>query len=193
MRKTLTLRYGRFSCALIGFQDPFSVIASLHAHLRDLATAAPETTSAEQHAVNMRIMVDLASQNGAQRVEGYEEQGTIVLRARNDRRRREGPHRPGHVQRIFDTTDSHMEDRDSSDRRTAIQHLRAAVTAARADGETARGPAVNEAPYRSDVEAAVRLTPLGGVMTALRPLLSEPRAPKNTPDDTAPKPFQDRL
>lgn len=62
------------------------------------------------------------------------------------------------VERIFDKADSQMGDKDSSMRRTAIQHLRAAVAATRADEKAGVevDTTADEAPYRSDLEKAVR-------------------------------------
>lgn len=62
------------------------------------------------------------------------------------------------VERIFDEADSQMEDKEASLRRSAIQHLRAAVAATRAErkaGGTIEKD-VDDAPYRSDLAEVVR-------------------------------------
>ncbi len=62
------------------------------------------------------------------------------------------------VERIFDEADSQMEDKEASLRRNAIQHLRAAVAATRAEHK-AGGKIdndVDESPYRSDLAEVVR-------------------------------------
>lgn len=62
------------------------------------------------------------------------------------------------VERIFDEADSQMEDKEASLRRNAIQHLRAAVAATRAEhkagGKIEKD--VDDAPYRSDLAEVVR-------------------------------------
>ena len=62
------------------------------------------------------------------------------------------------VERIFDEADSQMEDKEASLRRNAIQHLRAAVAATRAEhkagGKIEKD--VDESPYRSDLAEVVR-------------------------------------
>lgn len=65
---------------------------------------------------------------------------------------------PGDVERIFDEADSQLGDQENSMRRNAIQHLRAAVAATRAE-KSAGGrldEAVDETPYRSDLDKVVR-------------------------------------
>ncbi|MEM9499035.1 MAG: hypothetical protein AAGA28_14015 [Pseudomonadota bacterium] len=61
-------------------------------------------------------------------------------------------------ERIFDEADNQLGDRDSSMRRTAIQHLRAAVAATRAEKSAGVDidPTTDEAPYRSDLARAVQ-------------------------------------
>lgn len=60
--------------------------------------------------------------------------------------------------RLFEETDSQMGDKDASMRRTAIQHLRAAVAATKAEKiagvDVDQG--VDDAPYRSDLAEVVR-------------------------------------
>jgi len=60
--------------------------------------------------------------------------------------------------RIFDDADTHLEEPESHERRSAIQHLRAAVAATKAEknagGEMQKD--VDHEPYRLDLESAVR-------------------------------------
>ncbi|WP_135506678.1 hypothetical protein [Roseovarius aestuariivivens] len=62
------------------------------------------------------------------------------------------------VERIFHEADSQMDSKENSMRRNAIQHLRAAVAATRAEkkagGQIDKG--VDDAPYRSDLAEVVR-------------------------------------
>jgi hypothetical protein len=65
---------------------------------------------------------------------------------------------PEDVERIFDEADSQLGDQENSLRRNAIQHLRAAVAATRAE-KSAGGrldEGVDETPYRSDLAQVVR-------------------------------------
>lgn len=83
------------------------------------------------------------------------------------------------VERIFDKADSQMGDKDSSLRRTAIQHLRAAVAATRADKKAGVevDTSADEAPYRSDLEKVVRpRRPKAAADAASRPSRPEQRA-----------------
>jgi hypothetical protein len=62
------------------------------------------------------------------------------------------------VERIFDETDSHLEEPEGSERRSTIQHLRAAVEATRADEAVGKAstPEPDETPYRTDLAEVVR-------------------------------------
>ncbi|QFT97824.1 hypothetical protein FIU85_10955 [Roseovarius sp. THAF8] len=69
-----------------------------------------------------------------------------------------GKRAPEDETRLFKETDSQMGDKDASMRRTAIQHLRAAVAATKAEKiagvDVDQG--VDDAPYRSDLAEVVR-------------------------------------
>ncbi|MEQ8293005.1 MAG: hypothetical protein RIA08_12445 [Roseovarius sp.] len=73
-------------------------------------------------------------------------------------RRLQGSDTESDASRLFDTADTHFEAPDSNKRRNAIQHLRAAVAATKAEknaGSTlAQEP--DEDPYRSDLASVVR-------------------------------------
>lgn len=61
------------------------------------------------------------------------------------------------LERIFDEADSQMGKPDTSERRSALQHLRAAVSATRAEKSVGHelGRNIDEAPYRTDLAQAV--------------------------------------
>jgi len=79
--------------------------------------------------------------------------------------------------RLFDTADSHFGAADASRRRNAIQHLRAAVAASKAEtsaGGTLEGDdGSEEAAYRSDLARVVR-----------------PRRPQSAPTESTPRPVR---
>lgn len=66
--------------------------------------------------------------------------------------------RDSDLTRIFDEADTQLEEPDSSKRRNAIQHLRAAVAATRAEKRAGADMArnVDDSPYRSDLADVVR-------------------------------------
>ena len=69
------------------------------------------------------------------------------------------------VSRLFDEADSQLESPETSKRRNAIQHLRAAVAATRAEkkaGQDMGAPRTSDAAYRSDLESVVRPRRLRG-------------------------------
>ncbi|PVA11751.1 hypothetical protein DC366_02015 [Pelagivirga sediminicola] len=73
--------------------------------------------------------------------------------------RRYGPDAPDtQAGRIFDEADTQLGEPESNKRRSAIQHLRAAVAATRAERRAggAMGEAVDDQPYRNDLQNAVR-------------------------------------
>ncbi|MFU8776495.1 MAG: hypothetical protein ACNA7M_02325 [Roseovarius sp.] len=85
--------------------------------------------------------------------------------------------------RIFDKTDTHLEAPASSQRRNAIQHLRAAVAATRAEhnaGSTLREN-VDDAPYRRD---------LANVVRPRRPQIGAPAARSARPEESRPAPLK---
>ena len=69
-----------------------------------------------------------------------------------------GKRAPEDEARLFEEADSQMGDKDASMRRTAIQHLRAAVAATRAEKSAGVDVdlGVDETPYRSDLAEVVR-------------------------------------
>ncbi|MFN3207624.1 MAG: hypothetical protein ACE369_01220 [Roseovarius sp.] len=69
-----------------------------------------------------------------------------------------GKRAPEDEERIFEEADSQMGDKDASMRRTAIQHLRAAVAATKAEKSAGVDvdQSVDETPYRSDLAEVVR-------------------------------------
>lgn len=69
-----------------------------------------------------------------------------------------GKRAPEDEERIFEEADSQMGDKDASMRRTAIQHLRAAVAATKAEKSAGVDvdQSVDDAPYRSDLAEVVR-------------------------------------
>jgi len=85
------------------------------------------------------------------------------------------------VSRIFDETDRQMADPGLARRRNAIQHLRAALAATRA--ETAAGAdiakPVDASPYRGDLDAAVR--PRRTMPAPDAPRSARPAAPHPSP------------
>ena len=87
------------------------------------------------------------------------------------------------VSRIFEETDSQMSDPGSVRRRNTIQHLRAALAATRAEkaAGTELGAKVDAAPYRGDLDAAVRP----------RRAIPAPDAPRSTrPEEQRPAPLK---
>lgn len=64
----------------------------------------------------------------------------------------------GDVNRMFDKTDTHLEEPESNRRRSVIQHLRAAVAATRAEKKAGAemDHDVDDTPYRSDLAEVVR-------------------------------------
>ncbi|WP_246040441.1 hypothetical protein [Roseovarius arcticus] len=83
--------------------------------------------------------------------------------------------------RIFDEADTQLEEPESNQRRSAIQHLRAAVAATKAERRAggAMQVDVDDQPYRNDLQSAVRprrpqpvstsMTPRPGATLASRP------------------------
>lgn len=85
--------------------------------------------------------------------------------------------------RIFDKTDTQLDAPASSQRRNAIQHLRAAVAATRAEhnaGSTLREN-VDDAPYRSDLASVVR---------PRRPQIATPEERSARPEESRPAPLK---
>lgn len=74
------------------------------------------------------------------------------------RRRLENVEKPSDLTRIFDETDNQLDAPASSQRRNAIQHLRAAVAATRAETDAGAklGRGVDDTAYRDDLASVVR-------------------------------------
>ncbi|WP_073198729.1 hypothetical protein [Roseovarius marisflavi] len=74
------------------------------------------------------------------------------------RRKLETAETPSDLTRIFDETDHQLDAPASSQRRNAIQHLRAAVAATRAETEAGAKPSrgVDDSAYRDDLASVVR-------------------------------------
>ncbi|WP_417726737.1 hypothetical protein [Roseovarius sp.] len=85
--------------------------------------------------------------------------------------------------RIFEKTDTQLDAPDSSQRRNAIQHLRAAVAATRAEhsaGSSLREN-VDDTPYRSD---------LANVVRPRRPQIEAPSERSARPEESRPAPLK---
>lgn len=98
-------------------------------------------------------------------------------------RRFEGAAASNDLTRIFDKTDTQLDAPASSQRRNAIQHLRAAVAATRAEhnaGSTLREN-VDDAPYRSDLASVVR---------PRRPQIATPAERSARPEESRPAPLK---
>nr|MDA3858939.1 hypothetical protein [Roseovarius sp.] len=74
------------------------------------------------------------------------------------RRRLENVEKPSDLTRIFDETDNQLDAPASSQRRNAIQHLRAAVAATRAETDAGAKPGrgTDDSAYRDDLASVVR-------------------------------------
>ncbi len=73
-------------------------------------------------------------------------------------RHRDQPAPDAQASRIFDEADTQLGEPESNKRRSAIQHLRAAVAATKAERRAggAMLPGVDDQPYRKDLQSAVR-------------------------------------
>lgn len=87
------------------------------------------------------------------------------------------------VSRLMEETDAQMGEPDSNRRRNAIQHLRAAVAATKADKDMARDDeAESLEPYRDDLNEVVRpRRPAAGEGRSERPAVERPAAVKPAP------------
>ena len=90
---------------------------------------------------------------------------------------------PEDVERLFDEADTQMGDQENSMRRNAIQHLRAAVAATRAEkkagGQIDEG--VDDAPYRSDLAEVVRPRRPSADGASAMPATTRPREQRPAP------------
>ncbi|WP_113910777.1 hypothetical protein [Roseovarius dicentrarchi] len=73
-------------------------------------------------------------------------------------RRRDQPAPDAQASRIFDEANTQLDEPESNKRRSAIQHLRAAVAATKAERRAggAMTPGVDDQPYRKDLQSVVR-------------------------------------
>ncbi|MGK7654767.1 hypothetical protein ACSQ76_20935 [Roseovarius sp. B08] len=94
-----------------------------------------------------------------------------------------GKRAPEDEKRIFEEADSQMGDKDASMRRTAIQHLRAAVAATKAEKSAGVDVdlGVDETPYRSDLAEVVR---------PRRPNTAAPTTRSARPNEQRPAPLK---
>jgi len=89
------------------------------------------------------------------------------------------------VERLMDETGDHMEGGDTRRRQDAFTHLKAAVTAARAEGDTDGDDAEKvEAEYRRDLEEAIRPSPTRA-KAGLAPLVLVSEQRIDAPQDDA--------
>ncbi|WP_299847317.1 hypothetical protein [uncultured Roseovarius sp.] len=110
----------------------------------DLAVADEE----EMHAP------DVAEENSDDASEEIEHHAA----SRDGRHKLESAGDQSDIERIFDEADSQLEKPESNQRRSAIQHLRAAVAATRAEKKAGADlqKNVDDTPYRSDLASVVR-------------------------------------
>ena len=94
-----------------------------------------------------------------------------------------GKREPEDEERIFEEADSQMGDKDASMRRTAIQHLRAAVAATKAEKSAGVDvdKGVDETPYRTDLAEVVR---------PRRPSAAAPTTRSERPSEQRPAPLK---
>ena len=130
----------------------------------DAATQESESEAPEADALDLNVEADSSSEEIAPK-QGKLRRGLARLLGGGKRQAEE-------EERIFDEADYQMGDRDSNMRRTAIQHLRAAVAATRAEKSAGVDvdPAADETPYRTD---------LARVVKPRRPDASSPVAPRS--------------
>ena len=111
-------------------------------------------TELEEAAVEEEAAEYAASDDDAEEDESSDE----PVAARDGRAKFESADDQSDLERIFDEADSQLEKPESNQRRSAIQHLRAAVAATRAEKKAGADlqKNVDDSPYRSDLASVVR-------------------------------------
>ena len=111
-------------------------------------------TELEEAAVEEEAAEYAASDDDAEDDESSDE----PIAARDGRAKFESADDQSDLERIFDEADSQLEKPESNQRRSAIQHLRAAVAATRAEKKAGADlqKNVDDSPYRSDLASVVR-------------------------------------
>lgn len=223
--KKLTVSYGIFSCTLEGFDDPQETLKAVTQHFRDLAAAdrhfgtqlpvfSPEmlerlVEKEIEARVNARMneqgiflnatatapeALPPAEVEVEAEVEDDGDAGPILL---TDAERIFAPDAPDpKVQRLMEKADSKLAGAEVARRRSAIEHLKAAVAATRAESGPDRAGEREARPYREDLRQAfgsAPADPAGGEPGAIRPrrpALSgdRPRAARHAPAAAGPKP-----
>ena len=125
---------------------------------RELAELEAEFSPADD--MDAGDEADSGDDDAASTVEADEDQEGPVQNAEAERGvdKLQRMKRESDLSRIFDEADTQREEPDSSNRRNAIQHLRAAVAATRAEKQAGRELTrdVDDSPYRSDLADVVR-------------------------------------
>lgn len=137
---------------------------------------APDATQVEDAAVPVEENANAANLPDHARAETEEGDRTGAI-AERVAHHHERPAPDAQARRIFETADSQLGAPDWNRRRSAIQHLRAAVAATRAEQKSggAMPKGANEQPYRHDLHSAMRLRPSTAARPAPLKLVDEQR------------------